>query len=65
MAGTRNRRNDALVTPTRKNAASDMDAFGGAVAVSIGKDQAVTHGNADITAPIRRESPTTGNGVKG
>lgn len=65
MAGTRNRRNDELQTPTRRNVPSDMDAFGKSVAVSIGKDQVVTHGNGDVTAPIRRERPTTGNGVKG
>ena len=61
----RNASNDELVTPNRVNARSDMDSFGGSVAVSIGKDQAVTHGNGDVTAPIRKISPTTGNGVKG
>lgn len=64
MTGKRNARNDELQMPTRRNASSDMDAFGGTVAVSIGKDQAVTHGNGDVTAPIRKESPTTGNGVR-
>ena len=61
----RNASNDELQTPNRKNAASDMEAFGRAINVSIGNDQAVSHGSGDVTAPIRKISPTTGNGVKG
>ena len=52
-------RNDDLVTPSVGRSPGDMAAFMGGMNVSIGKDQGVSHGNGDVTAPIRKVVPKT------